>query len=233
MNAALLRAQIETRLPSAFTVYRRTGQGSIATGISQIDELVQGVPLHALTEICGSNLASSGKTSVLMSLLAHATRNHFCALVDAGDAFDPGSARAAGMDLTRLLWVRCGKSKMKLRPLEQAFKVADILLQSNGFGLIAVDLSNLGEQIVGKVPLSSWFRFSRVIEQQPAALVFIEQEPHATSCAGLVLRVATESAVFSGNLLKSFPLKVEVVRAQARRPVRSVQSDLSLKTQWA
>lgn len=233
MNAALLRTQIEEKLPSAFTVYRRIERGSIPTGISQIDDAVQGVPLHALTEICGSNLASSGKTSVLTSLLVRASRDHFCALVDAGDSFDPGSGQAAGIHLPRLLWVRCGKNRVKLPPLEQAFKVADILLQSSGFGLIAVDLSGIPERIVRKVPLSSWFRFSRVIEKQAAALVFIEQEPHATSCAGLVLRVSAEPAVFSGNLLTQFNLNVQVVRGRERKPVRSERSGFSLHTQWA
>lgn len=233
MKAALLRRQIEEELPSAFTVYRRKELGCIPTGISQIDREVQGVPLQALTEICGSSLASSGKTSVLGSLLAHASRNHFCALVDASDSFDPASGAAAGIQFSRLLWVRCGKSKARLGRLEQAFKVADILLQGGGFGLIAVDLSSIAEQRVRNVPLSSWFRFSRVIEKQAAALVFIEQEPHATSCAGLVLRVWAEPAAFSGNLLTGFHLKAEVVRGQEKRPVRSERSGFSLQTQWA
>ena len=232
-----IRSQIEEKLPSAFTVYRRQERGSIPTGIAQIDEAVQGVPLHALTEICGSNLASSGKTSVLTSLLARASRDHFCALVDAGDSFDPASGHAAGIDLPRLLWVRCGKSRMKLPPLEQAFKVADILLQSGGFGLIAVNLSGIPERVVRKVPLSSWFRFSRVIEKFPAALVFVAEEPHAASCAGLVLRVAARSVVrFSGNLLTQLDLKVEVVRGLDKKPVRSEkftgETGLSLRTQW-
>ena len=232
MRAALLKAQIEHTLPSAFTLYRRQDRGSLPTGIAQIDEAVRGIPPHALTEICGSNLASSGKTSVLTSLLAQATREHFCALVDAGDSFDPGSGQAAGIHLPRLLWVRCGKSRVQLPPLEQAFKVADILLQSSGFGLIAVDLSAIPERVVRKVPLSSWFRFSRVIEKQPAALVFIAQEPHATSCAGLVLRVETEPAVFSGNLLTQLNLKVEIVRGREKKPVRSERTAFCLQTQW-
>jgi len=237
MNATLLRAQIrsqiEEKLPSAFTVYRHLEQGSIPTGIPQIDDAVQGVPLHALTEICGSHLASSGKTSLLTSLLAQASRDHCCALVDAGDSFDPASGQAAGIHLPRLLWVRCGKSRVKLPPLEQAFKVADILLQSGGFGLIAVDLSSLGERVVRKVPLSSWFRFSRVIEKQAAALVFIEQEPHATSCAGLVMRATAEPFGLSGNLLTRFQLKAEIIRGQEKRPGRSEKSGFSLRTQWA
>jgi recombination protein RecA len=233
MRAAALKAQIEKDIPSAFTVYRRKDPESIPTGIAQIDDLVQGVPLRALTEICGSNLASSGKTSVLTSLLAQASREHCCALVDAGDSFDPDSGKAAGIHLSKLLWVRCGKSKVKFPPLEQAFKVADILLQSSGFGLIAVDISGISDQVVHKVPVSSWFRFSRVVEKQSTALVFIEQEPHATSCAGLVLRVMAEPAVFPGNLLTGLYLKIEVARDREKKPVRSEGSVFSLQTQWA
>jgi hypothetical protein len=234
MNVALFRAQIEKKLPSAFTTYTRAYRGSIPTGISAIDTVVQGVPLHAITEICGSCIASSGKTSVLASLLAQASRDRFCALVDAGDSFDPQTGHAAGINFSRLLWVRCGKSKVKLRPLEQAFKVTDILLQSSGVGVIAVDLSGIGERIVRKIPLSTWFRFSRVVEKQSAALVFIEQEPHAASCAGLVLRVQSGPTALSGKLFTGFDLKIEVVRDRtAKKPVRSVRSGFTLKTQWA
>jgi len=233
MGAALLKAQIEQHIPSAFAVHQRKGDGNIPTGIAEIDNAVRGVPLRALTEICGSDLASSGKTSLLVSLLAQASQDRFCALVDASDAFDPETGRTAGINPSRLLWVRCGKSKAKLRPLEQAFKVADILLQSSGFGLIAVDLSGIAERVVRRIPLSSWFRFSRVIEKQAAALVFIEQEPHATSCAGLVLRISTEPKVFSGNLLTQLNLEVEVMRSWGKKPVRSERSEFCLPTQWA
>lgn len=257
---AHIRAHIEEKLPSAFTVYRCQDRRSMPTGIAPIDQAVQGIPLHALTEICGSGMASSGKTSVLTSLLAQASREHFCALVDAADSFDPSSGQAAGIHGPRLLWVRCGKSRVNLPPLEQAFKVADILLQSGGFGLIAVDLSGIPERVVRKVPLSSWFRFSRVIEKHPAALVFIEQEPHATSCAGLVLRVGTtapgrgpQTARFSragvvdcplpltGNLFTQLNLTVEVMRGRGKKPACSEKcsensaerTGFSLRTQWA
>jgi recombination protein RecA len=233
VNASLLRKQIEVDLPAAFSVYKRSQLGCIPTGIPQIDRQIKGVPMHALTEICGSNYASSGKTSVLLSLLAHATRGHFCALVDAGDSFDPLSAHAAKIQSERLLWVRCGKSKARLGRLEQAFKVADILLQSGGFGLIAVDLSGVSEKRVRSVPMSSWFRFSRVIEKQAAALVFIEQESHATSCARLVLRATAAETAFSGNLFTGYDLKVEVIRGREKRPARSEKSAFSLQTQWA
>jgi hypothetical protein len=226
--AILLRAQIEERIPAAFSAYKRPEHGIIPTGIASIDVLVQGVPLHALTEICGA-----GKTSVLVSLLARASQEHHCALVDASDAFDPVGAEAAGADLSRLLWVRCGKTKQRLRPLEQAFKVTDMLLQSSGFGLIVVDLSDIAEKAVRKVPISSWFRFSRVVENQRTALVFVERQAHATSCAGLVLKLATSPPKFSGKLLTGCTLSAEVIRTRERKGAQSVTPDFSVNAQWA
>ncbi|MBZ5524353.1 MAG: DNA recombination/repair protein RecA [Acidobacteriia bacterium] len=195
--------------------------------------MTSGIPLSALTEICGSNLASSGKTSLLHSLLVHAAEKYFCALVDAGDSFDPASAESAGVNFSRLLWVRCGGSRQKLPPMEQAFKAADMLLQSGGFGLIVMDLSSIPEKVVRRVPLSSWFRFSRVLEKQSAALVVIGQRPHATSCAELVLQLKTRPAAWSGKLLTQFRVEAEVVRAREKRPVQFDHQDFHLKSQWA
>jgi hypothetical protein len=233
MNAAMLRAEVEKRLPSAFTTYTREYRGSIPTGISAIDSLVQGVPLHALTEICGRPTISSGKTSVLVSLLAQASQRHCCALVDASDSFDPETGHAAGIYFPRMLWVRCGKVKTKLRPLEQAFKVADILLHNGSFKLIAVDISGIAERVVRKIPLSMWFRFSRVVEKESTALVFIEQEPHATSCAELVLRLGAGTDRKFQDPFAGFDLKVEVLRSGARKPVRADHTGFFLQSQWA
>ena len=233
-SAVLLRARIEEQIPSAFAVYQCPRQSSLlATGIAEIDAVIGGIPLSALTEICGSDLASSGKTSVMLSLLAGASRKYFCALVDAGDSFDPASAEAVGVNTHRLLWVRCGKNKSALRPLEQAFKVTDMLIQSGGFGLIVVDLSSVPERFVRKAPLTSWFRFSRVVEKNPTALVFVEQQAHATSCAGLVLNLKCESCVASGKLLTHINAEAEVLRAREKRPVKAASAGFELKAGWS
>lgn len=230
----VLRTQIEARIPSAFAGFKSQAPQFIRTGIGFIDDRTGGVPRSAVTEICGSPLASSGKTSVLNSLLAQATRQEqFCALVDGGDAFDPASGEAAGINLSRLLWVRCGKTRQKLNPLEQAFKVADILVQSGGFGLIAVDLSSFPERGVHNIPLTSWFRFSRVVEHQPTALVFLEQQPHATSCAGLVLNLKSKPTVWTGNLFTECSLEVEIIRAHEKKQAHSARPAFALKSQWA
>ena len=291
-STTALRASIEAQIPSAFAVHRRPEQRTISTGIAQIDSVTAGIPVSALTEICGSGLASSGKTSVLISLLAQATQKHFCALVDAEDSFDPFSARAAGVNFSRLLWVRCGKQigdrlpatadlrqathstpgppphhaqqpkprapgtpgpaagyrnnqqqhreqnphfnvHKRLKPMEQAFKATDMLLQSGGFGLVVVDLSSLAERLVRKIPLTTWFRFSRVVEKQRTALVFFEQQPHATSCAGLALNLRAQPAVWSGMLLMQFKLEAEIIRVREKKPSQSARPNFSLCAEWA
>jgi len=78
------------------------------TGISELDALLAGgVPRGSLIELCGSS--SSGRTSVSFSLLAAATqRQEACAYIDVSDSLDPLSLASAGVDLARLLWIRCG-----------------------------------------------------------------------------------------------------------------------------
>lgn len=150
MTPALLRARLEAalgdRFPAALGLAERPAPDLVSTGVPEIDALAGGLPRGALTEICGP--ASSGRTSLLLSVLAEATgREEACALVDAGDAFDPCSAAAAGVDLARLLWVRCGNP-----PLEQALKAADLLLQAGGFGLVALDLGDVPPALARRVP---------------------------------------------------------------------------------
>jgi recombination protein RecA len=80
----------------------------VSSGVPAIDSLTGGLPRGCLTEICGP--ASSGRTTILLAALAAATRRgEFCVVVDASDALDPQSAAAAGVELERLLWVRCGE----------------------------------------------------------------------------------------------------------------------------
>jgi hypothetical protein len=66
-----------------------------------------GFPLGGLIEIVGT--LSSGRTTLVLSTLTGITQQGGgCAYVDVSDAFDPLSAAALGMDLSRLLWVRAG-----------------------------------------------------------------------------------------------------------------------------
>ena len=81
----------------------------VSTGIVQLDALTGGIPRGCLTEVCGR--PSSGKSSMLLATMASVTRRgEFCVLIDASDSFDPSSGAAAGVEFSKLLWIRCGKS---------------------------------------------------------------------------------------------------------------------------
>src|SRR6266436_3902731 len=80
------------------------------SGVTDLDAVLGGgFPRGSLVELCGP--ASSGRTSLVFSLLAQATeRQEACAFVDVSDSLDPVSLAAAGVELPRLLWVRCGET---------------------------------------------------------------------------------------------------------------------------
>ncbi len=190
---SVLRSEIESalagRISAPFTYRDRKVIETVSAGIAEIDSLTGGLPRGALTEICGSRC--SGRTSVLISALASRTaESEFCAFVDGRDAFDPHSAEAAGVNLRQLLWVRC-------RDINQALRSTDLLLQAGGFGLIALDLADIPPEKVRYVPLNVWFRFRRAVEDTPTIFLVVEQEPHAKTCASLVLRMRTEAARWS------------------------------------
>jgi recombination protein RecA len=88
---------------------RRSAVEVQPSGIRELDALLSGgFPRGSLVELCGD--ASSGRTSLAFSLLAQATeRQEACAFVDVSDSLDPLSLAAAGVELSRLLWVRCGE----------------------------------------------------------------------------------------------------------------------------
>jgi recombination protein RecA len=112
--AALLRARLEAalahRIPAALSPTPRIIREFSPTGIDSVDELLQGgFPAAAITELVGAEC--SGRTSLALSFLAGLTHaGKVCAWVDVSDALHPESAAAAGIDLQRLLWVRCGAS---------------------------------------------------------------------------------------------------------------------------
>ena len=178
MRAALLRAQLETAVP--FTDVASRVWECIPSGVPSLDAAIGGVPRGAIVEIFGA--PSSGRTSLALTILSTLIQHdEVCALVDGTDAFDPESGAAAGIDMRRLLWVRC-------RNLDQVLRSTDLLLQGGGFGAIALDISDLPQQAVRGVPLAVWFRFQRVLENTPTVLLLIGRESVAKSAAAVVLR---------------------------------------------
>lgn len=129
-SAATIRLQIEARLarriPSALTPEPRVIRPVVPTGVSEVDALLGGgLPIGAITEMVG--MESSGRTAIALSFLRHLTHaGRVCAWIDVSDTLSPESAATAGVDLARLLWVRCGVSKSQVkRCAEYKFSLPD------------------------------------------------------------------------------------------------------------
>jgi hypothetical protein len=250
-----------SRVTSASRLEVRPSPATVSSGIAEIDALTGGLPRGCLTEIYGP--ASSGRTSLLLATIAAATRRQeACALVDANDAFDPPSAAAAKVNFKSLLWVRCDPERKKNPPrrhgdtekifsaersprawepcLEQALKTTDLLLQSDGFGLIAIDLGDIPLEAARRIPLTSWFRFRRAVENTPTVLLVIGQAPCARTCASLLLKLSAVSSQLSAKkkathaeLFEGLRLQVGLVRSRLeRKPAQSDRTALATRTAW-
>ena len=339
-SAAALRRQIESalanRIPSALTPAPRTLRPVLATGIQTVDELLEGgLPLGAITEIVGPE--GSGHTSFALSFLARVTQSErVCAWIDVSDTLDPESAAAAGVDLSRFLWVRCGvqpashaqpaqrvfslpekylippitkkglhgggfgshprnevkglseavggllqpeafaprcaEPQRKERPnnevfkpnsqqivkrkgpasfgkpwgrIEEALRVADLLLQAGGFSAIILDLGSIAPGFASRVPLATWFRYRAAAEQTQATLLLLTQHPCAKSSAELLLRLRSgnalddEVSVFTGveycvevarQRFTQVPANVVSIR---KPPQRATAANWQTRTIWA
>jgi hypothetical protein len=222
-GAAGLKKQFESVLGSGVLEWQaRRAPDLVSSGVLEVDRATGGLPRGCLTEIFG--MASSGRTSLLVAILAAATaREEVCALVDAEDAFDPVSAAAGGVRLDRLLWVRCGHSA------EYALKAVDLLIQGGGFGVVAMDLGDTPPAMARRISLTSWFRLRRAVEHTPTVLLAVARRPNAKTCASLLLECAREGVAWGGpgypplswvrlpSLLRG--MHVQVAR---RKPVRAV-----------
>jgi hypothetical protein len=148
-SANALRIQIEAslskRIPSALSPAAKVLRPTSSTGISAIDELLDGgLPLGALTEMVGPEC--SGRTSLALSCLARLTQaGKVCAWIDVSNSLRPESVAAAGIDLEHLLWVRCGVSPTRkglskaenIFTLPEKYKIAPPTkrgLHGGGFG---------------------------------------------------------------------------------------------------
>lgn len=202
MRAAISKAEIESevasRFATAFKLQEKPPVAVVSTGIAEVDSLTGGLPRGAITEIFGS--ASSGRTSLMISALAYATtQEEVCVLIDTNDTFDPISAAEAGLNLQRLLWIRCAAN------VEHAFKAADLLLQGGGFGIVVLDIGDVVGSEARRIISSWWYRFRRVVENTPTALLVLAEDSCVRSCASLALKLNREVDVWSSVSQTSNP----------------------------
>jgi len=108
--------------------------------------------------------------------------------------------------------------------LEQALKVTDLILHNGGFGAVLMDLGDVPPLNARRIPLATWFRFRRAVNNTPTVFLLLTREPCAQTCASLVLRCqryrerwsqAAESNDAAGvATLEGLELEVEVMRRQ-------------------
>jgi hypothetical protein len=159
-----------------------------------------------LSEIVGPR--SSGGSSLLLALLARATTaGGQVALVDAADALDAASAMASGVELSRLLWVKCGGR------IELALRAADLLARCPGFAVVALDLGEGPLTRDHGVSSSLGLRLQRAVEGTSAIMVLRVPHRLTGSAAALVVELHRRQARWIGV---SRPTRLAGLDSEAR-----------------
>jgi recombination protein RecA len=217
--------------PSSHDVVRMM----VPTGLPDLDARLRGgIPRGQLSEVVGPR--SSGRLAMMVSALAGATaRGEAVALVDPLDMFDPVSASASRIDFSRMLWVRgeaTSSSRISLsceygtlqKSLDRAVKAVNLILQAGGFGVVVLDLADIGSQVLRRLPFTTWLRLHRVIEGSETACVLIGSEPIARSAGGVCIQLAPEHGTQESG---AHQIHARVVRARAIESDRHVCVPLS------
>lgn len=215
-RATLHSAELWTTASELKLKHKETQYNFLQT--SKLEELFpQGIRRGATFEITGPR--SSGRMSVCLPILGHATSTgEVCALVDLHDSFNPAAANASGVQLERLVWVRCGGN------MEHAIRATDLLLHAGGFGVVALDLCEANALALNRIPISYWHRFRRAIEHTPTVMLLLADSPQAKSCSGGSVHTKRKAFAWSGSratpLLQGLEIyatagsKVSPIRAQ-------------------
>jgi hypothetical protein len=115
-----------------------------------------------------------------------------------------------------------------------------LLLESGGFGLIVLDLGDLPPQAARRIPLTTWFRFRRAVENKSTILLAIEHHPISGSCSSLLVQLGSSNELAAErrkNAAHSLPragrggasrgLAVEDAEApEERKKINQAQSEL-------
>jgi hypothetical protein len=166
-NIIQLRQLLAERFPAVRTFSENPpAQAPVhPTGVAPIDSLLSGgLPKSGIIElVCPAT--GAGSALLLPQLLRHAhAAGQWLALIDGLDSFDPTPLRSE--TLARLLWVRCQRA-------DHALQAADLLLRDGNLPLVLLDLHINPPAQLRRIPGTVWYRFQRLIEHTPAALLVI------------------------------------------------------------
>jgi hypothetical protein len=219
LETALRERKLDRTLTTALPPLERSDPAaSIPFDIAVMDAVLRGgLPRGQVSELAGPH--SSGRTTLLLQLLAAATcgkegrggegsatrGREIAALVDTCDRLDVASASAAGIDLERLLWIRGESSGLALsersesmgRIVDRALKALNLVLQAGGFGVVAIDLTDVPLRVLKSLPFTTWLRVQRIVEGSDTACLLVGPEPLARSAGGLTV-MCTGQTTWSG-----------------------------------
>jgi hypothetical protein len=222
-TAALLR--YEDRWQPASTLHlTRAEPKYLPLSLPAFNHLLsKGLPRGIIADVNGPR--SSARTSAYLHILAQATaRGEICAVIDLYDSFHPASAHAVGVQLDRILWVRCRGNA------EHSIRAADLLLHAGGFGVVLLDLCEANPHILNRIPLSYWYRFRRAVEHTPAILLICAATPQAKSCSSICLELKSKAFSWTGIapflLLRGIQLYATLRRNAALRVLGPVPACL-------
>lgn len=180
---ALLRdRKLDRTLTTALP--ERLGDAAVSPlEVAALDHALSGgLPRGQVSEVVGP--ASSGRTSLAWAALGAATRRgESVALIDPVDRFDPPTAHACGIELSRLLWVR-GASTVLERTVDRAIKALNLVVQSGVCTLVVIDLVDVPAPALRRLPAATWFRIERAIEGSDTAVLILAATSIARSAGG-------------------------------------------------
>jgi RecA/RadA recombinase len=215
---SLLRARKLDVTLTTSSAWRVEAEDRVApTGLPALDAaLGGGLRRGHLSEIAGAR--SSGRMAVLCRLFAEAAgRGEVVALVDTHDRFDPVSAAASGLDLSRLLWIRLTGDA------NRALKAMNLVLQAGGFGIVALDLADARGPALRQYPHTTWMRIARVIEGSQTVALLVGAERIARSPGGVTIALDPPDPIGAGcwtgtshraRLLRGLDVRPRVVAAR-------------------
>jgi hypothetical protein len=234
LESALRAKKLDTTLTTALPPLERTDAAALAqTDVTALDACLRGgLARGQLSEIAGP--CSSGRTTVLLSLMAAATRRgEIAALVDACDRLDVRSAAAAGVDLDRLLWIR-GDSVGSIsgapidRVLDRGLKALNLVLQAGGFGVVALDVADVPPLALKRLPFTTWMRVQRIVEGSDTACLLVVPEPLARSAGGVTLTLEGTTA-WGGDSERSRRIDGLDVAVRIVSPRRKYEGDVRVR----
>ncbi len=243
----------------------------LATGIVELDAIAGGFPRGCLTEICGpaSSGKTSVLLATIAAATQREESCVLIDASDSFDPESGAAARVefgkllwirCGEKLSAISRQLSGKigadhsfahgarrathdfiETRSEHRLSQVLKTADLVLQSGGFGLVALDLAGIPEKFVRRIPLASWFRFQRAVEHTKTVLLVVSEVACAQSCATLVFKLSAVSLQPSAKssqakipahaqLFERMQLEIELTRSRLeRKPPGSVKTNFTTR----